>query len=241
MDILLENKLENYFEDQKTLSRMELINAIHRDFPEWTPSTITVYMSKLKKSGKLGSPSRGIYTLNFKNTFQPPITNTVKKLYNKINQQYPYVNCCIWDTKWLSSLMRHQPFRHYIVIEVEKDVMSQAFNSISDVTKNVYLNPDSNIFDYYIANSNEAIIIKPIVSEAPVEKQKKVVIATLEKLLVDMLIDTELFAAQQGEIKSIYRNAFELYSINTLKMKRYAVRRNREEEVIKQLNLISAK
>ena len=241
MNATLENRLGNYFERKNILSRVELIRAIQKDHPSWTESTITVYMSKLKKAGKLGSPSRGTYTLSLKRAFHPEITPTLKKLYNKIHKEYPYVNCCVWDSRWLSSLMRHQPFRQYIIVEVEKDALSQAFNSISDISKNVYMNPDSNMYDYYISNVDEATIVKPLISEAPVEIEKKVIIPTLEKLLVDMIIDRDLFAAQQGEVEDIFLNAFEKYAINTARMKRYALRRNRETEVTDIINIITAK
>lgn len=241
MNTTLENKIGNYFEKKSILSRVELIKAIQKDHPSWTESTITVYMSKLKKSGKLGSPSRGMYTLSLKKAFHPEITPLLKRLYNKIHKEYPYVSCCVWDSKWLSSLMRHQPFKQYIIIEIEKDTVSQAFNSITEIAKNVYMNPDTNIFDYYIANVDEAIIVKPLLSEAPIEKGKKTVIPTLEKLLVDMLIDKDLFAAQQGELEDIFLSAFEMYTINTARMKRYALRRNREVEVKNIINIIPAK
>ncbi|WP_284653510.1 DUF6577 family protein [Flavobacterium terrisoli] len=241
MDKTLENKLVNYFEQKDSLSRMDLIEAIHEDYPSWTQSTITVYMSKLTKAGKLRRPYRGMYTLSLKKVFHPEITPSLKKMYNKVHREYPFVNCCVWDSRWLNSFMRHQPFKQYIIIEVEKDVLSQAFNSINESNKNVFLNPDSNIFDYYISNVNEAIIIKPLVSEAPVNNEGNIVIPSLEKLLVDMLTDKDLFAAQQGEIEDIFLNAFEKYAINESRMKRYAIRRNRENEVIDLLNLISAK
>jgi hypothetical protein len=237
----LEYKLGNYFENKDTMSRDELICAIQKDYPSWTQSTITVYISKLKKAGKIGSPSRGLYTLGFKKTFHPEITLALKKIYNKVHREYPFINCCVWDTRWLNSLMRHQPFRQYIIIEVDKDVVSQVFNSMSEMSKNVYMNPDSDIFNYYISNVEQAIIIKPLISEAPVENEKKIVVPTLEKLLIDMLTDKDLFAAQQGELEDIFLNAFEKYAVNISRMKRYALRRNREKEIINMLNLISAK
>lgn len=241
MDKTLENKLVNYFERRESLSRRDLIDAIHKDYPSWTPSTITVYMSKLTKAGKLRRPYRGMYTLSSKKSFHPEITPVLKKLYNKVHKDYPFVTICVWDSRWLNSLMRHQPFKQYIIIEVEKDVVSQAFNSINESFKNVYMNPDSAIFDYYISNVNEATIIRPLISEAPIDNEKKVAIPTLEKLLVDMLTDKDLFAAQQGEIEDIFLNAFEKYAINEARMKRYAIRRNREKEITDLLNLISAK
>ena len=64
---------------------------------------------------------------------------------------------------------------------------------------------------------------------------------TLEKILVDIIADEELFAAQQGELEFIFKSAFDKYNINESKMKRYASRRNRKTEIKNQTNIISAK
>ncbi len=56
-----------------------------------------------------------------------------------------------------------------------------------------------------------------------------------------MTIDTKVYATQQGEIQFIYTNAFEKYAVNKNKMKRYAYRRNRENEVENLTNLTLAK
>ena len=56
-----------------------------------------------------------------------------------------------------------------------------------------------------------------------------------------MLIDKELFAAQQGELGFIFKSAFDKYDINEAKMKRYAARRNRETELERIMNISLAK
>ena len=240
MNITLENRIVTYFEKRNTLSRKELLTAILSDFPNWKESTINVYLSKLKCQGILKNPSRGIYSLENKEIFSPNIDPSLKRLYSKIQKQYPYINFCVWNTKWLNDLMRHQPFKQYLLIEVEKDAVEQVFNKLNESIKNVFLNPDAEIFERYINNVNEAIIIKPLVSEAPLDMVHKITIPSLEKLLVDMLIDVDVFAAQQGEIENIYSNTFNKFQINRNKMKRYAIRRNREERVEKLTNLTLA-
>jgi hypothetical protein len=237
----LENTIENYFEKNKTLSKEELVFAIGNDFPTWSEGTIKVYLSKLKKAGRINNPSRGTYSIANKQTFNPEINQNLKKTFNKIQKEYPYVTFCIWNSSWLNDVMRHQPFKQYIVIEVEKEAAEQVFNSITGTSKNVFLNPDEEIFERYIANLDEVIIVKNLVSESPLIKINKIKIPTLEKLLVDMLIDKELFAAQQGELEFIFETAFDKYPINKLKMKRYALRRNREQEIERMLNSILAK
>lgn len=63
----------------------------------------------------------------------------------------------------------------------------------------------------------------------------------LEKILVDILIDENLFSAQQGELDYIFEVAYQKFTINESKMKRYASRRNRDKELEKRMNIILAK
>lgn len=228
----IENTIPSYFNSVNQISREKLGNLIREDFPELSEGTITVYLSKLKKAGIINNPERGIYSITDKQIFNPEINQNLKKAYNKIHKDFPFINVCVWNTKWLNDLMRHQPFKNYTIIEVEKEAEEQIFNAISAWNKNVYFNPNEVILERYISsNTEEVTIIKNLVTEAPTSKNNKIEIPTLEKVLVDILIDKELFAAQQGEIDFIYKSAFKKYAINTSKMKRYAIRRNKELEL----------
>ncbi|MFK5982701.1 MAG: hypothetical protein QM499_07300 [Flavobacteriaceae bacterium] len=91
---------------------------------------------------------------------------------------------------------------------MEKDAAEQVFNVWNEKGKNVFLNPSSQIFERYINNAEDAIIIKHLVSEAPINHVNNVIIPALEKLLVDMLVDEDIFSAQQGEIEFIYNRDF---------------------------------
>ncbi len=237
----IENTIQSYFKSKSQISREKLGNLIKEDFPELSEGTITVYLSKLKKAGIINNPERGMYSITDKQIFNPEINQNLKKIYNKIHKEFPFIDMCVWNTKWLNDLMRHQPFKNYTIIEVEKEAEEQIFNAMTEWNKNVYFNPNEEILERYISsNSEEVIIVKNLVTEAPTTKNNKIRIPTLEKLLVDIIIDKELFAAQQGEIEFIYQSAFKKYAINTAKMKRYAIRRNRETELEKIINKIWA-
>lgn len=178
--------------------------------------------------------------MDSKEAFKPKVEQSLRKLNNQIQREYPYINFCVWDTKWLNDLMWHQPFKHYQIIEVEKNAAEQVFNKLNESIKNVFFNPDAEIFERYIHNEDKIVIVKPLVSEAPLDKVDKITIPTLEKLLVDMLIDIDVFASQQGEIEYIFRTAFHKYQINRNRMKRYAIRRNREKQIEVLINIITA-
>ncbi|SJN33264.1 hypothetical protein FM120_08515 [Sphingobacterium faecium PCAi_F2.5] len=233
----LEKHISRYFEESKRLSKKELVISIKNNFPTWSDNTINMYLSKLKKEGIINAPSRGIYEMESNTPFQPNISNSLKRIFNKVKREFPYINFCIWDTVWLNDFMRHQPFKHYVVIEVEKDASESVFTFLTEINKNVYFNPDEEIFDRYIHNQDEVLIVKNMVSESPLIEKDKISIPALEKLLVDMLIDISLFSAQQNEKEFIMRSVMEKYALNELKMRRYAVRRNREREIDELVNI----
>ena len=233
----LEKHIGHYFKDSEKLSKQKLVQSIKMDFPDWSNNTINMYLSKLKKDGIISAPSRGIYEMDSSTPFQPKVSKSLIKIFNKIKREFPYIIFCIWDTVWLNDLMRHQPFKHYVVVEVEKDASESVFMFLKETMKNVFINPDEEIFNRYIYNYDEVVIVKKMVSESPLIEKNKIVIPVLEKLLVDMLIERSLFSAQQNEMEFIMKNAMEKVTLNELKMRRYALRRNREKEINKLLNI----
>ena len=64
---------------------------------------------------------------------------------------------------------------------------------------------------------------------------------TLEKLLVDILRDSDFFYLQGGESERIIENAFKMYSVNRSRLFRYSNRRKIKDEllsILTNLNLI---
>ncbi|WP_312760931.1 DUF6577 family protein, partial [Epilithonimonas sp.] len=202
----LEHHIDHYFKGSDKLSKDRLVFSIKKDFPSWSENTINTYLSKLKKDGVLNNPSRGIYEIENKEQFHPKIQSNLKRIYNRVNQEFPYISFCIWDTLWFNGFMIHQPFKSYVVLEVEKDASESVFSFLSQTMKNVFFNPDEEIFKRYIHNLDEAVIVKNLISESPLIERDKITIPALEKFLVDMLIDTSLFSAQQNEKEIIIKN-----------------------------------
>lgn len=237
----IEKQIKNYFEINKTISKEDLRKAIKIDFPNWSDNTINAYLYQLKKQGIINSLSRGVYTLGDIEIFTPLISEQLKKIAKQIQKSYPFISYCVWNSVWLNDLMRHQPFKNCTIVEVEKVATEQVFNELTSSFSNIFINPDELFFDRYLANLDNIIVIKNLISEAPIIESSKISIPSLEKILVDILTDTNLFAAQQGEINFIFKSAYDKYNINESKMKRYAARRNREIELEKIINISLAK
>jgi len=118
-----------------------------------------------------------------------------------------------------------------IILEVDKNSVEGVFYTIKDAGfSNLYLKPDKKTIATYISELKEAVIVEPMISRAPVRKLKNVMIPRLEKILVDLYCDDELFFAFQGsQLVKIFEGCFEKYLINFSTMFNYARRRHRED------------
>lgn len=90
--------------------------------------------------------------------------------------------------------------------------------------------PSVTDFNRYI-NGNQAIIIRPLISEAPLQIIDGIKVPSIEKILVDIIEDIEFSFLQGAELHSVYSAIFEQYNVNKNKLFRYATRRNRKQEV----------
>ena len=127
-----------------------------------------------------------------------------------------------------------------MIVEVEKDSLEAVFYSLKESYKNIFKDPSKEMIEDFIADKDGAIIVKPLISEAPITKMEGIPVPALEKILVDILTEKELFYFLQGnELINIYKNAMDKYTVRYSKLLRYAKRRGRETEITelrKQIN-----
>jgi hypothetical protein len=210
----IKNSIIEVLNRNGAISKQALSLDLKKLHPNANGSAITWNLYQLKKQGLIQSIGRGVYSLSSKKQFSPEISSSLKRLHNKIAKEFPFIQICVWDSRWFNDLMLHQLFKYYLVIEVEKESAESVFNTMTDVSKKVFLNPTEDIFTRYISNFNEVIIVKSLISESPIVEQDQIRIAPLEKLLVDSISDLDLFASQQSEIDYIFNTASEKYNIN---------------------------
>lgn len=136
--------------------------------------------------------------------------------------------------------MIHQPGRFYILIEVEKEATQSVFFYLKEEKYPVFVDPTEDIFDKYLSEEKENLIVKSLVTEAPLQKIAGLNTVTIEKMLVDIFSDELIFSAQQGsEMKTIFLEALSKYSVNENRMLRYADRKRKKESFRNYLNSIS--
>lgn len=78
---------------------------------------------------------------------------------------------------------------------------------------------------------HDFILVKPIISEAPVSEEHGIPVPELEKLLVDHEADKEYASLTDADVQKEFQRAFEIYPVNTSRLLRYAGRKGRKEEI----------
>lgn len=118
-----------------------------------------------------------------------------------------------------------------IYVETNRDAVDSVFARIKDSQKFVYKQPDYAFMYDYVNLQDSCVIVKPFVTESPINEVNGVVVPTLEKLLVDIQKDDDFDYMRGTEASYIYQTAFDQYVINTQKLFRYARRRGAYENI----------
>ena len=123
--------------------------------------------------------------------------------------------------------MLHQPGQNQIILETEKETAESVFNFLNDRYEGkVFLQPDRVIFERYILPRTESIIVSNLITQSPHQKVNDIPCPRIEKILVDIFADDEIFYLFQGhELAHIFETIFERYLVSEKALFRYAERR----------------
>ncbi|TVQ15664.1 MAG: hypothetical protein EA361_05345 [Bacteroidetes bacterium] len=237
MSQVLEHRLIEEFKDKEFFSRDELFQFFRYFEPELKEGTFGWRIYDLKNRNIIKSLKRGLYAISGKPKYKPDISPNLLKIAKLLAVKFNEVQYCIWETVWLNEFVKHQMGKSILYIEVEKGFEESVFYALKDnLHKEVFLNPDEKAIDFYIAESNHPIIIRKLLTRAPITKRVentiKFTTPALEKILVDLFADERLFYyLQGGELIHIYENALSKYTINFTRLFSYAGRREREQDI----------
>ncbi len=210
----------------------ELFEYFKLNEPNITKTTFNWRVYDLIQKGILSRVGRGEFSVANKINFIPQINEDLIFYYSKIRSHFPYVNVCVWDTSWLNKFMLHQTSVNYLLLEVEKEVVDPVFYFLKEMANNIFVEPTLDILIKYASNNKHSIIVKSLVSEAPIQEIQGINTVTIEKILVDVFCDKDLFFANQGsELENIFSEIFNNYTVNKNRLYRYASRRQKKENL----------
>ena len=193
--------------------------------------TVSWYLTKLIESKKLRRVAHGKYAVGDKQQFLVIPTDEHRRLHESLKQKWPFAHFCIYDGNIISQLQHHLSANNITYIETERDAIVAVFNYLRDAGKVAYLRPSRDLIYNYIDMSRPAIFVKPLITEAPIQECGRIMVPTLEKLLVDIQVDKDFFYLQETEGVNIFQNALSLYSVNESRLLRYAGRRGIRQEI----------
>lgn len=226
------------FGSRKPMPKAALMEFLEGYFGKAKPSTLAWRLHELTQEGTLVRTGYGVYQINDRPSYQPDLSPTLRQISERIKAQLPFIDYCAWDTRILADLMIQQPMSMLQLIEVERVAVESVYlllerNPIKIDRYNLalYRYEDWLLLSQRGLPSTTPVIVKPLITEAPLQKQDGYVTAPLEKILVDLMADRELFFAYQEEIPYMIHTAWDRFMINHDKFRRYARRRNRLEQV----------
>lgn len=197
-------------------------------------NTLRWHIHQLKENHTLQRVKRGVYTLSRKPVFKAQLDKEIRRLYHEVTGAFsPDLHCIVWSTEWLHQFMVLQPTQKFVIFETEKEWMDSLFQLLKDAGQPAFLNPSKEILEQYILGRGEAFIVRSLISRAPSQQVDDIETPALEKILVDMITDTDLFSTYQGsELENIFLHAWKNYFLNLSMLLNYARRRRRVDKLL---------
>ncbi len=224
----------------KPFQRAELMQYLESHNISRTSAKVALY--RLARSGHLNNVGHGLYCLSAKHNmeFRYSPSDDELNLAQQVRDKFPFADFCIWKPAVLIPYMQHVPALRIIFVDVEKVASESVFYFLQGLQehKTILLNPTRQECERYIT-SDDMIIVRTLISEAPVVSVQNYFVPTLEKILVDAAGDNELLFVQGAELFTIYENASQIHDMNISRLLRYATRRNRKNKIMKILNTIN--
>ncbi|MBR1515116.1 MAG: hypothetical protein IJ622_12625 [Bacteroidales bacterium] len=223
----------NHFKPMELFKTSDIAAWFRESDPDLKDSTINWRVYGLVKDGVLTRVSKGVFKIGEDRSYKPVVNPKLQNLAKIIGKQFPFAEFCLWDTALINNFSQHLTAQGFYVVAVEKDAAESVFHFLLEKLKNVYYNPTDDVIDNYLYLSDtKPVVVKNMVSEAPTNMVEGVKVPSLEMILVDLFCDKRLFKAYQGnELAHIYRNIFSKYSVNMMKVVRYAARRGKKPEI----------
>lgn len=232
--------MKEHFKEQELFETGD-VHAFYRQIEDDIKrSTLNWRIYELVQKGVIKRVGRGKFQLGSEEHFAPGLPEELTKVYNRLHRSFPYLEACIWNTSVLNEFTVHQPGRFFNLIEVEKEATESVFHQLQESGTPVFLQPSNHQFEHYVVEKREAFIVQSLISEAPLQVVKGVPTVTLEKILVDLLTNNPVFNVFKGaELKTIFSNALEKYTLNENRVLRYANRRGKKKELLNIITSIS--
>lgn len=210
----------------------QMLNYFSESGNSFSSNTITSVLRRSVRKGILVKEGRGIFCLSQmgKLLFRPYFDEDMSLVEKTIRTQFPFINFCVWNSYDVKRFSHYVSNLNVVFVDVERECENSVFYALINQwpDKRIFLKPTLDDYNKYIYGKS-TIVVRTLISEAPlVSLGDKRAMVTLEKVLVDSVVDADFYPFQGYESIRLFKNAYEVCSINEQKLLRYARRRNKE-------------
>ncbi|MCH8556957.1 MAG: hypothetical protein LAT84_04010 [Balneolia bacterium] len=240
-DALKSDLIRQTFTNGESFTRDEL-RALYRKEGEddLNENTLLSRIYGLKKKGVISSYERGLFVVGGRPDLKKLVSKKHKELARKISSELPHIRFTIWELQSLMSIVGAEPKQNLIFIETDKEACESVFEELKEIRKDLFLKPDDEIISRYASMHENPVVIKPLISEAPLDKIKKTTLPSLEKLCVDLMVEQVYFSEMKGQLyREMLKKFFTDNVINHSALRRYASRRGCKDEITKMLHSLN--
>jgi hypothetical protein len=228
-------ELKKEFKNAEVISTSDIVGFYLSTEPNIPRSTVNWRVYDLVNRSVLTRIGKGKFRLNSaslpQHTFIPEIKQNVKRIHSFIKKNFPFITYCIWDASLINGFSHNISNNNSIYVDCERGVTEEVYYKLKQVRNSVFHMPRNETLEWYVTDFKDPVIVRPLISEAPIQFEEDVPTITLEKLLVDLFADPEFYYLQGNEYRHIFENAISRYSINEDKLLRYAGRKGKKEEM----------
>jgi hypothetical protein len=234
-DIVDETKFRNAFSGFQSVQKSDLRNYYNQNSQAATEQSFRRFLYRLEKLQIIAPIGAGVYSFHDqtslmttkKKRFLPNWSQELGKLNDVFQNGFPYALYLIWETRVLHEFMILQPGQNFYILETEKDVCISAFDFLSrEYSGRAFLDPSRVTMERYVLPQPDSILISRLVTESPKRIVRGIPFPKLEKILVDIFAEEDIFYFFQGdEIAHIYESVFSTYMVSEKTLFRYARRR----------------
>ena len=213
----------------KNILSLKDIDAFYREKePSIPKTTVSWRIYSLLQQGILQRVGRGKYSFGETLHYIPKVSHKMKQIGQTIKKKFPFIKYCQWELSSVNMFSQHLINFNVLIVDVERDAVEAVYYELKDNYSKVML--VQNLYDNLSEFAN-TIIVRPLVTDSPIQKNESIYVATHEKILVDLCTDKEFISFQGNEIYHIYENALSAYTVNQQTMLRYAGRKTKRKEV----------
>jgi hypothetical protein len=209
------------------------ILRFYKKFEPKTPKpTVNWRVYEMVNRNILERVGKGKFRLGSGTIYIPELNTKHFKVSATIKTKFPFTNYCIWDSSFIKEFSQHITKNNFMLVDAERGSEESIFQLLREQFKEVFLMPGKEMSGNYFSDLKKPIIVRTLVSEAPFKEIRNVPVATLEKILVDILSDIEFEYLRSNEMVLIYKSAFERYTISESKLIRYADRKRKKKQLV---------